>query len=413
MAKMFLCFKNTTAIYCCGKEEKMRTIMKTNKNPQLNISFITYILFILFLDSTFNSLRAENENKIESRKNVRILSIDGGRGIIPAVFLKDLEKRTGKKVSEMFDVIIGTGIGGLSALYLTTPHKHGGVKYTARDLVNFYKTKSNDLYYTDNWHSFWNGYGYLGSSYKNTEKEKLMEEIFGNQTFSSTTTQSKVFVPGIDLERDKPVFLSNVKASKSQIDYEYGEKGNRDYQLKDLAMSITTTPTYHKPVKLQSLSGDEKGIVDGSIIINNPTVSGILKAKSLFPEAESFTVVSLGTGTQLRDTSFKTYQSKGFFGWGSSIVPIMTRGISDISDENAKGMLNLRNGQDSYYRLQTGLTKKEMKIDTTDEEHMNALIQRAEKTIKEKSKLFDEIAEKLTLKSKIISNDESSLDENF
>ena len=45
----------------------------------------------------------------------KILSIDGGgiRSIIPAVLLTEMEKRTGKDVYSLFDLIAGTSTGGI------------------------------------------------------------------------------------------------------------------------------------------------------------------------------------------------------------------------------------------------------------------------------------------------------------
>ena len=46
-------------------------------------------------------------------KTIRILSIDGGgiRGILPAMLLAWLERRTGQPVSKLFDIIAGTSTG--------------------------------------------------------------------------------------------------------------------------------------------------------------------------------------------------------------------------------------------------------------------------------------------------------------
>ena len=53
----------------------------------------------------------------------KILSIDGGgiRGVIPALVLAEIEKRTNKRVADMFDLIAGTSTGGILALGLTIP----------------------------------------------------------------------------------------------------------------------------------------------------------------------------------------------------------------------------------------------------------------------------------------------------
>lgn len=50
----------------------------------------------------------------------RILFLDGGgiRGLIQIEMLEQLEKKTGRKVTELFDWIIGTSTGGIVALAL-------------------------------------------------------------------------------------------------------------------------------------------------------------------------------------------------------------------------------------------------------------------------------------------------------
>ena len=50
----------------------------------------------------------------------RVLSIDGGgiRGIIPALVIAHLERKTGKPAGELFDLIVGTSTGGILALGL-------------------------------------------------------------------------------------------------------------------------------------------------------------------------------------------------------------------------------------------------------------------------------------------------------
>ena len=54
----------------------------------------------------------------------KLLSIDGGgvRGIIPAIILAEIEKRTGKRICELFDLIAGTSTGGILTLGLTKPN---------------------------------------------------------------------------------------------------------------------------------------------------------------------------------------------------------------------------------------------------------------------------------------------------
>ena len=61
------------------------------------------------------------------QNTVRILSIDGGgiRGIIPAVVLSRLERQTGQRVADLFDLVAGTSTGGILALGVTRPGPGG------------------------------------------------------------------------------------------------------------------------------------------------------------------------------------------------------------------------------------------------------------------------------------------------
>lgn len=61
-----------------------------------------------------------NEMEKFKRAGSRILCLDGGgiRGLIQLEVLSQLEKKTGRKITELFDWIIGTSTGGLIALGL-------------------------------------------------------------------------------------------------------------------------------------------------------------------------------------------------------------------------------------------------------------------------------------------------------
>lgn len=79
---------------------------------------------------------------------IKALSLDGGgiRGIIPAMVLAEIEKRTRKPVSELFDLIAGTSTGGLLALGLTKPGPGGGPEYTAADMVRLYENCGREIF---------------------------------------------------------------------------------------------------------------------------------------------------------------------------------------------------------------------------------------------------------------------------
>ncbi len=79
---------------------------------------------------------------------VRILSIDGGglRGIVPLLILKEIEKQQGKKIHELFDVIVGTSTGGIIACGLTCTKDGVNPYLTIDQLIELYTTKGNVIF---------------------------------------------------------------------------------------------------------------------------------------------------------------------------------------------------------------------------------------------------------------------------
>jgi len=62
-----------------------------------------------------------SHRKLGENQPMNVLAIDGGgvKGIIPALFLKELELMSGRQIAGLFDLIVGTSAGGIIALGLT------------------------------------------------------------------------------------------------------------------------------------------------------------------------------------------------------------------------------------------------------------------------------------------------------
>jgi len=71
----------------------------------------------------------------------KILSIDGGgiKGVFPASFLTTIEDSIGDRVSNYFDLIVGTSTGGIIALGL-------GLGLPAKDILSFYEEKGSAIF---------------------------------------------------------------------------------------------------------------------------------------------------------------------------------------------------------------------------------------------------------------------------
>ena len=80
----------------------------------------------------------------------RVLTIDGGgvRGLIPALVLAELERRTGGPIAEQFDLIVGTSTGSILALGLTRPSNADARRpaLAAKDLVALYRDQAARIF---------------------------------------------------------------------------------------------------------------------------------------------------------------------------------------------------------------------------------------------------------------------------
>jgi patatin-like phospholipase/acyl hydrolase len=88
------------------------------------------------------------------RRPFRVLAIDGGgiRGILPAMVLADLERRTNRPIIDLFDMIVGTSTGGLIALALACPGEGGRPRHTARDVIRLYAEQGKCVFSRSVWH---------------------------------------------------------------------------------------------------------------------------------------------------------------------------------------------------------------------------------------------------------------------
>jgi predicted acylesterase/phospholipase RssA len=76
------------------------------------------------------------EARVKDKKPIRILSLDGGgiRGIIELIWLIELQKETGQKIQDMFDIFFGTSTGGIIAAGLANGK-------TPEELLDIYPIK--------------------------------------------------------------------------------------------------------------------------------------------------------------------------------------------------------------------------------------------------------------------------------
>jgi uncharacterized protein len=202
----------------------------------------------------------------------KVLSIDGGgiRGIIPAMVLGEIEDRTGKPASELFDLIAGTSTGGILALGLAKPTVGSNKpQYKAEELAELYEKEGGRIFSRSVWHRTRALGSTLEEKYPSEGIEGVLDEYFGETRLQDALTN--VLVAAYEIERRIPWFFRSERA-KERIDY--------DFPMKQVARATSAAPTYFEPVKIGAEgSSDYYALIDGGVFANNPALCAYVEAR--------------------------------------------------------------------------------------------------------------------------------------
>lgn len=128
--------------------------------------------------------KSEQVNKINKYLTMAkyILSVDGGgiRGIIPAIILAEIEKRTRRTIAEIFDLMAGTSTGGIIVAGLCKSNK---LQYSANDLVELYQEYGAYIFQSSFWRKSIASW-LSGSQYSYRNMEFILNKYFGESTMA-------------------------------------------------------------------------------------------------------------------------------------------------------------------------------------------------------------------------------------
>ncbi len=118
-----------------------------------------------------------------------ILSVDGGgiRGIIPAIILAEIESRTKKPISQIFDLMAGTSTGGIIVAGLCKKDERRNPQYFANDLVELYQEYGAYIFQASFWRrsiASW----LSGSQYSYKNMEFILNKYFGESTMADVAS---------------------------------------------------------------------------------------------------------------------------------------------------------------------------------------------------------------------------------
>ena len=351
----------------------------------------------------------ENMNT-KARPKYKILSIDGGgiRGIIPALLLAEIERRTQKPIFTLFDLITGTSSGGILALGLTKPRLRSDAsdtlpvaEYSAEDLLQLFLEYGVEVFYEPLFQRLLGPLDdiFLQPKYPSESKEEILRQYFGTALLENNLKE--VFVTSYDIEKRIPIFFTN-KLEKEQIESKNFGKLCGGYSLLNAALATTATPTYFAPHRVVDPhnSGIIYTLIDGGVFANNPAHLAILEAqisskrkaeKVLNPE--DIVVVSLGTGSLTSVYPYKEVKNWGLWQWGRPLLNMMFDSNSKVVAGELEQLFEPsdREAKSFYYRFQTLLDSELEEIDNTQVQNTRHLQAIAHRLISNKSQQIDEL----------------------
>lgn len=290
-----------------------------------------------------------------------MLAIDGGgiRGIIPALVLAEIERRTGRRIAEMFDLVAGTSTGGVLACALTRPDAA-----PAADLVELYRTEGPRIFRRSGRQRLRSADGLLEEKYDDHALVDALKRYLGDGLLSEARTRT--LVTAYDLQARGPHFF---KSWRSDLD------GPRWL----VGRATAAAPTYFEPVEVGAMS-----LVDGGVFATNPAMCAYAESVVLDGLPPQF-VLSLGTGSQTRPIRQAQAARWGLVQWVRPVIDIVFDGVSDTVEYQLEHLMP----DGRVVRLQTDLDLASDALDDASAQNLALLERQATRLIERESTTID------------------------
>ena len=261
----------------------------------------------------------------------KILSIDGGgiRGLIPALILQEIERRTGRPIHELFDLIVGTSTGGILALGLTKPRK----PLSAETLVFLYRDEGATIFNQSLVKRVRSLDGIVDERYLEDHLEEILMRLFGAAQLKNA--RRDLIITAYDIERRTPYLF---KSPQARLD------PARNHLSRDIARATSAAPTYFDPLLMDGKRWSQEAgrhvLIDGGVFANNPTMIALSEALALGVPRSEILLCSLGTGQHSLPFPYDEAKDWGMLEWVRPVLSVMMDGMSDSANYHAVQLLS-------------------------------------------------------------------------
>src|SRR5260370_31881858 len=102
-------------------------------------------------------------------------------------------------------------------------------------------------------------------------------------------------------------------------------------------------------MRLICSTSDRSTLIDGGVFANNPAACALVEARATYPDAGSYLVVSLGTGSLTRSLPLSLARYWGSARWAVPLLNIVFDGVSSTVDHQLRQLLPAESGDGQRY----------------------------------------------------------------
>lgn len=215
----------------------------------------------------------------------------------------------------------------------------------------------------------------FSEKYDQSSLEELLEGIFGNMRMDEAVRP--VLVTSYDCLSGKPYILSSY--------------ADELFYMRDAARATSAAPTYFSPLTISPIGEESTSycLIDGGVVANNPSLIAYIHAKKLYPEAERYHLLSLGTASKKFTLGKENMVRGGMIGWldpakGTPLYAILRSAQGGLSDYVLESFPDL-----AYYRMETELAARHVRLDDASDQNMRILQQTALELIEKQSQTLE------------------------
>lgn len=264
----------------------------------------------------------------------KVLALDGGgvKGTMPAAFLAHLEEGLGgRKISEYFDLIVGTSTGGIIAIGM-------GLGLSAREILSFYENDGPAIF-RQGWlqekmpKQLQTFIQVLFTKYNQKPLRDALGKRFSNKRLGDSG--KRLVIPSINADTGAPYLYKTPHTEHYKSDWKLSAV--------DIALATSAAPTFF-PVHINQ---DGLPLIDGGMWANNPIMVALIEAHCILGHPlEEIQILSLGcTSTSMNIH----YENSNLFSFG--LVKKLAAIYGQTQSDSALGMAKVMLGENNIIRV--------------------------------------------------------------